>query len=457
MIKIKTLGISLAVATTLSFSGCGSSDSTNPPAEEEVSNDVTVERGATYDANVTDANGQVGEQKNGQNIYTFATTPKFPITVKGGWIDVNGDGELDTNDTMLSTTMTSYSNNVTPITTYISDSNESTRNTKLQALANITGVATTELKKVASKANTNAILTINALYQEMIDQNTTNVNINNVQTTLSVLQNDVDLTGLTDPKLIAQKIEKKTMSNLLTKGKISALSMNDLDEIQKFKVFGIIWKNRKNESIGAKRSYSGNTVKVVNNEIVMTSKKRAGNWSSRAELRAKLNTAITSYTAKVNIEQMASYYGKTQINAYFPTIDGQNAGEWKQLQTSITIKGGSRLNYEVFWEGDTTNYTSIEGFTALDVRTTNPGALKANLECKVSIVANGVKFEVKNLDTNTVYPSKTIDLSSEQLWTDSTKNFGQILVRSVFDDRTPDVAKTDYSNSVVKLIDLDTE
>jgi hypothetical protein len=33
MTKIKTLGISLAVATALSFSGCGSSDSTTPPAD----------------------------------------------------------------------------------------------------------------------------------------------------------------------------------------------------------------------------------------------------------------------------------------------------------------------------------------------------------------------------------------------------------------------------------------
>ncbi len=36
MTKIKILGISLAVVTALSFSGCGSSDSTTPPADDGV-------------------------------------------------------------------------------------------------------------------------------------------------------------------------------------------------------------------------------------------------------------------------------------------------------------------------------------------------------------------------------------------------------------------------------------
>jgi hypothetical protein len=42
MTKIKTLGISLAVATALSFNGCGSSDSTTPPAGDDSSTGKTI-------------------------------------------------------------------------------------------------------------------------------------------------------------------------------------------------------------------------------------------------------------------------------------------------------------------------------------------------------------------------------------------------------------------------------
>jgi len=457
MTKFKTISLSLAVIAALGFSGCGSSssdDSVTPTTtSSESSKEVTVERGATYDANVTDANGQVAEQKNGENVYVFATVPKYPIIVNGGWIDVNGDGELDTNDTLLNTTMKSYSDVVTPITTYIADSNKTIRENKLKVLSTLSGASETELLKVASKADTKAILTINAVYQEMIDQNTTSIETNKIQTTLSALQN-IDLTGLTDSKLIARKIEKKTMENLLTKGKISALSMSDLDEIQKFKVFGITWKNRKKDDY-SQRSYKGNTVKVINDEIVMTAKKRDGSWSSRAELRANLKTPITSYTAKIVLDSMSNDYGKAQINAYFQMVNPQGGG-WKQLQTSISIRH-NKIWYGIFKEDNNNPYIAIDSKSE-----TKPSNTFKNvtLSCNVKLVGDNIIFKVKDLTNNIDYTEQTFDLSNESLWNEMNNNqrkFGQILVRSVFDSRNLDSNKTDYSNTIMKLIDLDME
>ena len=456
MINIKKITISLAVATALSFSGCGSSSSDDTSPEIE-NNDVTVERGATYDANVTDANGQVGEQKNGENVYTFATTPKYPISVNGGWIDVDGDGELTTEDVELKMTMKSYSKTVTPVTTYISDANQTVRENKLKALATLADTSETELLKVASEADTKAILVINAVYQEMKDQNTTNVATNTIQTTLSTLEN-VDLTGITSAKDIAKKIEAQTMSNLITKGKIAKLTMNEMDEIQKFKVFGITWKNRKKGKTSAKRSYQGNTVKIINDEIVMTANQRTGNWSSRAELRAKLEKPITEYTATIKLDSMADNYGKAEINAYFKSINPSDGG-WKQLQTSMSIRG-NKLSVGAFWESDSVSYQEIEWKKIAGTDKASPMEFKdAILKCKVSIIDTGVKFEITNLNNNKVYPATTIDLSSEQIWTDSEKKFQQLITRSVFDDRTDKTADgyTDYSKTVMKLIDLDTK
>ena len=449
----KIIYSTLSVVTIFSFSGCGSDSSDNQNLTDDQSTVITVERGATYDANVTDANGQVAIQENGKNRYIFATSPKYPVTVNGGWIDVDGNGQLDINDTLLTTTMKSYSNIVTPITTYIADDNESIRNSKLTTLANLTNIDKSELEKVASQANTKAILTINAVYQEMIDQNTTNITTNDILSTLNLLESNVNLSGISDPKLIAQEIEKQTISNLLTKGKIVALSMNDLDEIQRFNLFGITWKNRKKDDY-AQRSYKDNTVKIINDEIIMTAKKRIGGWSSRAELRARLNVPIKSYKAKVIIDSMSNDYGKAQINAYFKSINYQD-GSWKQLQTSISIKD-DKIWYGIFKE--TNNIPYIEIDSKIDTQSINTFK-NVLLSCSVKLVDNNIIFNVKDLTNNIEYEEQTFDLSNEPLWNEmdiNQKQFSTLLVRSVFDDRIFDNNKTDYTNTVMKLVDLST-
>ncbi|GEM_PF-4096596 len=90
----KSLLISLsASAAVLMMSGCdgSSSGATDPEASATV---VKVERGPLLDANVSDANGtQARELGNGE--YAFETTPEYPVTAVGGYIDVNRNGVID--------------------------------------------------------------------------------------------------------------------------------------------------------------------------------------------------------------------------------------------------------------------------------------------------------------------------------------------------------------------------
>ncbi|MCK5294993.1 MAG: cadherin repeat domain-containing protein, partial [Arcobacteraceae bacterium] len=92
---------------------------------------VTVQRGNVYGALVKDENNQtatwgISDTNNKLiNTYTFTNTIKFPIKVTGGYIDVNQNDEIDTNDTLLDINMSSFSNIVTPITTFFAEANSS--------------------------------------------------------------------------------------------------------------------------------------------------------------------------------------------------------------------------------------------------------------------------------------------------------------------------------------------
>jgi hypothetical protein len=456
--KIKSLGISLAVVTALSFSGCGSSSSDSTPViqtDDELSKDVVVERGATYDANVTDANGQVAIQKNGENVYTFETTPKAPIKVEGGWIDVDGDGELTTEDIELKMTMTSYSNTVTPVTTYIADSNKTARENKLKALATLANTSEEELTKVASKADTKAILAINAIYQEMKEQNSTNISTNNVATNISALEN-VDLTGITDPKEIAKKIEAKVMTNLGSK--ISKMTYDKIDGLQKMRIFGEVWKNRKKDL-----RYAGNKVYIEDGKLILNTKYQAGKnpdlevdagkdgIDSRAELRAKLKTPITDYNVRFKVQKTPAYTGKAQVNAYMS--DG-NTG---YLLTGITVK---KTGVYIWAEHEVSSYpnyvaNSLDGDINTTIAKLNTGNFFGDeFNASITIEDNKFKYNVTNITRGETYPTKELDMTNN--WANSSKKFDQLVFRTKIDNRKY-THTGDVNSTILELIDLETK
>lgn len=173
---MKKQSLGLALLSSLIFTACGGGGgSSSGNIISSKATDIEVERGKVYSALVKDSKGNIAQQKANTNIYTFANTPAYPITVSGGWIDIDGDGQKTNSDINLKYEMKSYSNIVTPITTYIADENEEKRNEKLKKLLeqvnSLDGenITKEDLLKTASKSSKKAQMLINAVYAESIE------------------------------------------------------------------------------------------------------------------------------------------------------------------------------------------------------------------------------------------------------------------------------------------------
>ena len=234
-------GLVLLSLITTFLVGCGgggsSSTGTNAGTTPIVTTtDVRVERGPLLGATVKDANNQVATAlSTSSNVYTFAITPIYPITATGGYIDVDANGIIDTNDIAFTGILKSYSTVVTPITTYIATgTTEVDRTAKLAELkAKIGGTVSDDdlLKKVPSATTADIIVLTNAIYDSysvLFDTDTSNDDISTVTT----LDNKINTyratitqsgTGKT-VKELAKLVEEELMSE---KG-ISKLTENEV-------------------------------------------------------------------------------------------------------------------------------------------------------------------------------------------------------------------------------------
>ena len=216
---MRSLSLSLMILIVLGLAGCGSGDS----ATTSTATSVTVERGKVFDANVTDANGQVATQNSGTNVYVFATTPAFPVTVTGGWIDVDGDGNQTAADVLLTLPLKSYTTEVTAVSTYIADANATLREKKLQDLATKMGVNADELRKLPSKSIPSAIATQNAIYKQIKanDNNISAVTLNAVKVDFDTLDALAQNNSATTGAALAKLLEGKVVADLETAGKVT--------------------------------------------------------------------------------------------------------------------------------------------------------------------------------------------------------------------------------------------
>lgn len=227
-IKISTT-LSLCLVTFLA--GCNNSSSNNS-SSNTTSTTVTVERGAILEATVKDANNQVATVEN-KNSYKFAKEVKYPITVSGGYIDVDDSGNKSEGDVALTTTLkTDFGTNITLITTAISDSNETNRNQKLEALANSLGVNKSELLKLPSQSYDSAILS-NELFKVL--KNNENLDLTQITNNLATHQIDTNFKSKKDllnnsktTKSFALELEKEYIDELEKAGKITKISYEDV-------------------------------------------------------------------------------------------------------------------------------------------------------------------------------------------------------------------------------------
>ena len=215
------------------FYGCGPSGDLSENVDFSLTNvgltTVTVERGPVLMATVKDANGLIATNiKFGtSNIYTFSIAPKFPISVSGGYIDVNYNSILDENDTKLDINMSSYSNVISPLTTLVGDiDNNSTVYDYL--------VTNYDLNKsqifdfVPSKTSKDIIILSNAIYKYLRTNDTfSSANINESISDVNTLYTSGSFTDITDLQELSVALETQVMDDI----GIATLTNSDLTDI----------------------------------------------------------------------------------------------------------------------------------------------------------------------------------------------------------------------------------
>ena len=224
------------IKTTLLFclvallAGCNSSSNTT----SSDSTTVTVERGAVLEATVKDANGQIATVEN-KNSYKFAKAVKYPVTVTGGYIDVDDSGDKSEGDVVLTTPLMTYSGtNITLITTAIADSNETNRNQKLKALAESLGTTQDELLKLPSESYDSSILS-NELFKVL--KNNENLELTQIVSSLETYQISTNFKSKKDAvdptkskKTFALELEQELIDELIDSGKVTKITYEDIKE-----------------------------------------------------------------------------------------------------------------------------------------------------------------------------------------------------------------------------------
>ena len=286
-----------------SFIGCGNVD--NPLLNTPTT--VTVERGAVYDAKVTDANGNIAKRTVNSNVYTFSNTPIYPIKAEGGWIDVNADGIMTIGtDVILDIPLTSYSNIITPVTTYIGDIDQD--RSKLDRLINDLNTTEIELLKKPSDADYKAIITQNSIYKIMKENSTSDLSSSKFDD-INDSYHALELTyyqsyeNITVSKDLAKELEIETMNDIESyinrmdsteKIEFETMESKEKEEVNSNKEDNE--DNEDNEGNGSASSSSNSSVPsafITNVYPILTSKCSSCHSANKGGFTANSNSTTT--------------------------------------------------------------------------------------------------------------------------------------------------------------------
>ncbi len=214
-----------AVAASVSLVGCGGGTSADADLGGTGGGTlVSVSNAPIYNATVTDADGQLAYQVPGTYQYKFASTPRYPISASGGWMDVNLNETFDAGtDVNLGYTMTSYSTTITPVTTYIADANETIREARLQELSDEFNISTEILldipvELVVSEAAQRLAILAASLTEEQVVNGS--MNLTNVSTSFSDTVNNYTFDN-TDMTTFITELEDTVITPLVTNGDLT--------------------------------------------------------------------------------------------------------------------------------------------------------------------------------------------------------------------------------------------
>ncbi len=169
------LTMSILAASMLAACGGGSGNSSPSKTTE-----VTVERGPVLGAKVFDAKGVVAKQKGNTNVYVFAGVPSYPVKSIGGYVDLDNDGKKSKGDLKMPANlkMASYTNVITPITSYLSTfAEKEEREKQIKKLKEEFNIKGNISKEVPSKISKEAVILSNAIFLAKIEENSTSKDI----------------------------------------------------------------------------------------------------------------------------------------------------------------------------------------------------------------------------------------------------------------------------------------
>lgn len=148
--------------------GCGGGSSSETTSSITT---FTVERGAVLAAIVKDSSGQIATNSIGSNDYTFEKEVIYPITVSGGYIDVDSSGTRTSSDVDLDMNLSTYTGTeITLISTIIGENRES----NLETLSQTFSLDSEDLLALPSENKKTALLT-NLIYKELETNDSLNI------------------------------------------------------------------------------------------------------------------------------------------------------------------------------------------------------------------------------------------------------------------------------------------
>lgn len=157
----------------LILAGCSGTSSTDTASSNTT--DITVERGPVEGATVTDANGQLA-QYMGQSRYRFSSTPTYPITAEGGYIDINRNGVIEAGEVKLQYKLEAQQGEVMTVVTTLA------RNTKVRAMLNEEfGLSNEEIDSATPGTNKTIAAISDETYAYSMENNLSTMNLSEEQ------------------------------------------------------------------------------------------------------------------------------------------------------------------------------------------------------------------------------------------------------------------------------------
>jgi hypothetical protein len=205
---MKYIVSSISLAALLALSGCGGDSSSATPSKT-----IKVERGPILGAVVVDAEGQVAnEDANGS--YTFEDAIAYPVSVFGGYIDINRNGQVDAEELVNSVVLEANEGNVlTILSTMLSNGDAQVSTMLLETL----GLD----KSLTPSENMNVAALSDEIFKYLTENNLTSaadINASELETLMSAIQTRMQEYSQSDEN--ASQLEASL---------VAALNMNTLD------------------------------------------------------------------------------------------------------------------------------------------------------------------------------------------------------------------------------------